>query len=289
MWALVINPSSGSGKGLRVGRNVKEFLVEHSLEHEIIAGDCTSSVRRNLSSFLVKHPDCSGVFSVGGDGTAHEVMQVTTPLKVPLAVIPAGSGNDLVRALGWPLDDVSDYLDKIISTPCTSIDLGYAQGQWFGAVLSTGFDSLVNERANRLSWPRGVMKYNAAIAIELPRFRPRHYEIRLDEQVISTGAMLIAVANGSSYGSGMLVCPEATMMDGYFDVMILHPVSKWEFLKVFPRVFKGSHITHPAVQIVRSKTVRISADAVAYADGERLGPLPVSARCVPDAMRTWVA
>jgi diacylglycerol kinase (ATP) len=215
-------------------------------------------------------------------------MQVTTPLGVPLAIIPAGTGNDLVRALGWPLDDLKDYLEKIVSTPYASIDLGQVGSEWFGAVLSTGFDSIVNERANSLSWPKGAMKYNVAIAIELPRFRARHYEITLDEQVISTRAMLIAVANGSSYGGGMLVCPEATVTDGYFDVMILHPVSKLEFLKVFPRVFKGTHISHPAVEIVRSKVVTIKADAVAYADGDRVGALPVTARCVRNAMKTWM-
>ena len=288
MWALVINPTSGSGKGSVVGRKVRDFLVERGLEHEIIEGDSASNVRKNLSIFLAKYPDCPGVLTVGGDGSAHEAMQVTTPLGVPLAIIPAGTGNDLVRALGWSLDDLKDYLEKIVSTPYASIDLGQVGSEWFGAVLSTGFDSIVNERANSLTWPKGAMKYNVAIAIELPRFRARHYEITLDEQVISTRAMLIAVANGSSYGGGMLVCPEATVTDGYFDVMILHPVSKLEFLKVFPRVFKGTHISHPAVEIVRSKVVTIKADAVAYADGDRVGALPVTARCVRNAMKTWM-
>ena len=146
---------------------------------------------------------------------------------------------------------------------------------------------MVNERANTMSWPKGPMKYNAAIAIELPRFRPRHYEITLDDRTISTQAMLIAVANGRSYGGGMLVCPDADIEDSLFDVMVLHPVSKIEFLKVFPRVFKGTHVTHPAVEIVRSSSVKISADAVAYADGERIGPLPISAQCIPRAMLTW--
>ena len=288
MWALVINPMSGSGKGQVVGQEVKEFFVERGLVHEIIQGDGVSKVRETLSSFLAKYHDCPGVVVVGGDGTAHGSMQVTTPLGVPLAVIPAGTGNDLARALGWPLDDVRNYLEKIVSTPHTSIDLGQVGSEWFGAVLSTGFDSIVNERANSLTWPKGSMKYNTAIAIELPRFRARHYEITLDEQIISTRAMLIAVANGSSYGGGMLVCPNANLSDGYFDVMILHPVSTLEFLKVFPRVFKGTHISHPAVEIVRSKTVTIVADAVAYADGERVGSLPVTAQCVGKAMKTWM-
>jgi diacylglycerol kinase (ATP) len=133
------------------------------------------------------------------------------------------------------------------------------------------------------------MKYNAAIAIELPRFKPRHYEIFLDDQSISTDAMLIAVSNGRSYGGGMLVCPDANISDGLFDVMILRPVSKVEFLKVFPRVFTGTHISHPAVEVLRSRTVRIESKAVAYADGERIGQLPISAECMRGALRSWVA
>jgi diacylglycerol kinase (ATP) len=87
----------------------------------------------------------------------------------------------------------------------------------------------------------------------------------------------------------MLVCPNANISDGMFDVMVLHPVSKIEFIKVFPRVFAGTHISHCAVEIVRSKSVTIESKAIAYADGERIGQLPVSAECIPGAIRSWVA
>ena len=287
MWALVINPTSGSGKGATIGKHVAAFLSARNVEHQIISGNSAISMASKLAQFIGNFPKCSGVIAVGGDGLAHIVLQKTTPAQIPLAVIPAGTGNDFVRSLGWSLEDLDPYLEAILSTPPTSIDLGLVNGEWFGAVLSTGFDSMVNERANTMSWPKGPMKYNAAIAIELPRFRPRHYEITLDERTVSTQAMLIAVANGRSYGGGMLVCPDADVKDSLFDVMVLHPVSKIEFLKVFPRVFKGTHVTHPAVEIVRSTSVKISADAVAYADGERIGPLPISAQCIPRAMLTW--
>jgi len=288
MWALVINPTSGSGKGSTIGGRVAAFLTSRNIEHQIISGISASSVATNLAVFIDNFPECNGVISVGGDGLAHIALQKTTPAQIPLAVIPAGTGNDFVRSLGWSLEHIYPYLEAIISTAPKSIDLGLVDGEWFGAVLSTGFDSMVNERANTMSWPKGPMKYNAAIAIELPRFKPRHYEITLDDRSISTEAMLIAVANGRSYGGGMLVCPDADIADALFDVMVLHPVSKIEFLKVFPRVFKGTHVTHPAVEIVRSSGVKISADAVAYADGERIGPLPISAQCIPKAMLTWM-
>lgn len=287
MWALVINPTSGSGKGATIGDRVAAFLRARNVEHQIISGNSAISVASNLALFIADFPECSGVIAVGGDGLAHTALQKTTPAQIPLAVVPAGTGNDFVRSLGWSFEHIDPYLEVVISTSPTSIDLGLVNGEWFGAILSTGFDSMVNERANTMSWPKGPMKYNAAIAMELPRFKPRHYEITLDDRSISTEAMLIAVANGRSYGGGMLVCPDADIEDSLFDVMVLHPVSKIEFLKVFPRVFKGTHVTHPAVEIVRSTSVKISADAVAYADGERIGPLPISAQCIPKAMLTW--
>ena len=288
MWALVINPVAGQGKGASVGTHVAGYLNSRGIKYEIIFGRNGIDQADALQRFLDRNPDCSGVIAVGGDGLLHLVLQKITPAQVPLAVIPAGTGNDFVRTLGWSIDDVDAILEAVLSTKPSSVDLGLVDGEWFAAILSTGFDSIVNEKANAMSWPKGPMKYNAAIAIELPRFKPHHYEIVLDDRTISTQAMLIAVSNGRSYGGGMLVCPRAEITDGYFDVMVLHPVSKLEFIKVFPRVFKGTHITHPAVEIVRSKSVQISSDAVAYADGERIGQLPVSAQCMPGALMTWL-
>ena len=288
MWALVINPVAGQGKGASVGTHVAGYLNSRGIKYEIIIGRNGIDQADSLQRFLDRNPDCSGVFAVGGDGLLHLVLQKITPAQVPLAMIPAGTGNDFVRTLGWSLEDVDAILEAVLSKKPSSVDLGLVDGEWFAAILSTGFDSIVNEKANAMSWPKGPMKYNAAIAIELPRFKPHHYEIVLDDRTISTQAMLIAVSNGRSYGGGMLVCPQADISDGYFDVMVLHPVSKLEFIKVFPRVFKGTHITHPAVEIVRSKSVKITADAVAYADGERIGQLPVSAQCIPGALMTWL-
>jgi diacylglycerol kinase (ATP) len=284
MWALVINPVAG-----QVGTYVAGWLTQRKIPYTIITGNSSVALGDHLSQFIEKFPDTPGVIAVGGDGLLHNVLQRLVSAQIPLAIIPAGTGNDFVRTLGWKLDSFDLQLEAITTQEPTAVDLGLVDGEWFGAILSTGFDAVVNEKANTMAWPKGPMKYNAAIAIELPRFKPRHYEITLDDRTISTEAMLIAVSNGRSYGGGMLVCPNANIVDGLFDVMVLHPVSTIEFIKVFPRVFAGSHISHPAVEIVRSRNVTIEAKAVAYADGERIGQLPITAECIPGALRTWVA
>ena len=289
MWALVINPVSGQGKGTTVGTYVAGYLNQKKCEFTIITGNSSKAMSDHLQTFIQKTSNCEGIIAVGGDGLMHIIVQIAVPHQIPFTIIPAGTGNDFVRTLGWDLYEIDDQLDRVTTSVPSPIDLGLVDGEWFGAILSTGFDSVVNEKANTMRWPKGPMKYNAAIAMELPRFAPRHYEITLDDRTLSTEAMLIAVSNGRSYGGGMLVCPNAEINDGLFDVMVLHPISKLEFMKVFPQVFAGTHVSHPAVEIVRSKTVSIESIAVAYADGERVGQLPVSAECIPDAALTWVA
>ena len=287
MWAIVINPTSGQGKGAQIGKLVVGYFAKHDLAYQIITGISAENVSRDLKNFIALVPDCEGVVCVGGDGLAHLVLQAVVPNKVPFAVIPAGTGNDFVRALNWPLDDLENQLNFITTQPPNNIDLGLVDGEWFGAVLSSGFDSVVNEKANSLKWPKGPAKYNLAIALELPRFKPSHFEIELDDRKINTEAMLIAVGNGSSYGGGMQVCPNASLTDGFFDVMVLSPISKLEFIKVFPKVYSGEHIEHPEVNIYRTKKIQINAAAVAYADGERIGALPISSECVAGAGLTW--
>ena len=288
MWVLLFNPTSGGGKGKSYAEQSLALLRDRGIEVLEISGHSFQAAEERFAEAIAIHKRLiEVVVVVGGDGMVHMAIQQLAESKIPMVLVPAGTGNDFARALNLNLNQPLSALEfSLISNP-VSVDLGKVNDRFFADILSTGFDSVVNERANRLRWIRGRMKYNIAILLVLSTFRPLTYRFRVDEIEFTTKAMLIAVSNGQSYGGGMKVTPNALLDDGLFDVMILGPVSRFEFLKVFPKVFSGAHIDHPAVKIMRGKKISIDSSAVAYADGERIGPLPISAEIVSRALMTW--
>lgn len=296
MWLLAINPTSGRGKGATIGQQVSNYLKERNQRYRITTGANALAFQENLKQEIIKASEESdagsddqikGVIAVGGDGLMHMVIQIVVPFNLPIVTIPAGTGNDFVRALGWDYERPLAPLWAALNTKEISIDLGDIDGEFFAAIASTGFDSLVNERANRMSWPKGPSKYNVAMAMELPKFRPINYRFQIDGTNLEREAMLIAIGNGSSYGGGMKVCPDADLNDGYLDLMILNPVSKREFIRIFPSVYEGKHVTHPQVEFHKVRNVYIDAPAICYADGERIGPMPANISIAQGALKTW--
>ena len=286
MFLLLANPTSGAGQGRNVIADVIKELKAREISFSDISGSSYESAVLNLRSSL-KRTNPEAVIVVGGDGMVHLAIQELAGTEVPLILIPAGTGNDFARTMNLDLDLPVASLSYALTHQPKSIDLGSVNGRYFAEILSTGFDSMVNERANRMRI-RSKIKYDLAMLLELPIFKPLEYEISVDGRQMTTRAMLIAVANGISYGGGMKICPNSDIQDGLFDLMILEPVSKIEFLKVFPKVFKGTHITHPKVRILQGKKITINSKAIAYADGERIGQLPITAEIAPGALRTWV-
>lgn len=283
---MLANPTSGKGRGGRLIGPVRSLLQDGGVDVDLVVGRDADEAFDLLRNRVAAGVD--GVVALGGDGLLNVALQVVGGTGVPLGVVPAGTGNDVARSLGLDPARPEAAVARIVAGRTRTIDLGRASGRWFAGVLGSGFDSMVNERANRMTWPRGRQRYNVAIVAELRTFRPIPYTLTLDGVSWSTEAMLVAVGNGPSYGGGMRVCPGADLADGRLDVTVLGPVSKPEFLRVFPSVYKGTHIRHPAVSVRHASRLTLEAEGVtAYADGERVAVLPVTCEAVPEALRVF--
>jgi diacylglycerol kinase (ATP) len=285
--ALLINPTSGGDRGARVGKAAAARLRSAGLAvRELVGRDVHES--QAMAGEVVER-GVAGLVVVGGDGMVHLGLQAAGGTDVPFGVIPAGGGNDFARSLDIPLDDVEAAADVVAGGHERKIDLGRTGGRWFGCVVAAGFDARVNERANRMRWPHGRMRYNLAMLAELGVFRPVRYRMELDGRPWVTDAMLVTIGNASSYGGGMKVTPDALLDDELLDVLIVKPISKLRFLTVFPKVYSGAHVRLPYVEVRRARKVHVEADSiVAYVDGERLGPLPQTFEAVPSALRVFV-
>jgi diacylglycerol kinase (ATP) len=161
-------------------------------------------------------------------------------------------------------------------------------GRWWASVLCAGFDSAINERANRIRWPSGPRRYDVAILAELATLHPYEFTLRVDETEWSGPAILVAVGNTEQYGGGYRMCAGADPTDGLLDVIVVGPVGRLDLVRMLPKVKSARHLDHPAVTVLRGREVTLeAADVSAYADGERLGMLPQTARCEPGALRVW--
>jgi diacylglycerol kinase (ATP) len=286
--ALLVNPTAGKGRAATVAANVTERLRAGGASVAILVGSDAEHAQDLAHQAALDGVDA--IVALGGDGMAHLALNVVAGTDTPLGIIPAGTGNDLAKTLGLPTKDpvaaagiVSQRLNTSGARPMDAARIG---DKWFGCVLSAGFDSRVNDRANRMSWPRGRLRYDIAILAELRVFKPVPFVLELDGERWETEAMLVAVGNAKSYGAGMLVCPDAEIDDGLLDVTVLGPVTKPAFLKAFPKVYKGTHRDHPAVTMRRAKVVSLSApDVTVYADGEHIGVLPITCETVPGAVQ----
>lgn len=289
---LIVNPMAGGRRGAPLGLQVAARL--RSAGHEVVdlSDETAEAARDRALGALAQGIDALAV--AGGDGMVHLGANVCAGTETPLAIVATGTGNDVARSLGIPLRDPVAAADVIGEGTQRRIDAvrhvdAHGVEHWFAGVLGAGFDSFVNQRANLWAWPRGRLRYPLAVLRELPLFRPIPYAVTVDGVRRETRAMLVAVANTGSYGGGMRVCPDAEVDDGLLDVLIVHEIGTGEFLRVFPRVFSGGHVGHPAVEVVRGREVVLEATGImAFADGEPFGMLPLSCHVVPAALRVLV-
>jgi diacylglycerol kinase (ATP) len=225
------------------------------------------------------------VLLIGGDGLVHCAAQAAVGSRLVLGIVPRGTGNDVARGLSIPTNVAGAIGTALIdAVPIDVLRVRSLDGNDEHIVVSVctlGFSGDVNERANRLRRPRGRFRYTAATMLELRGMRARPLSIELDDEPpVAIDETLIAIANTAFFGGGMMIAPKADPTDGILDICSIGTVGRVELLRVFPRVFRGRHLTHRAVSTHRAQRVvirqRDDGDPIAvWGDGEPIGHLPV--------------
>lgn len=268
---MLLNPAAGRGRGRRSLAAIAAAARRHAIELEVpespaaLAECARRAAAEGVERLLVG----------GGDGTWHQAARALAGSDCALAPIALGTGNDLARELGFALDPAV-AIAQAVAAPLARIDLGRAGGGIFCGVAGSGFDSECAEYSKRVRRLRGPLVYTWSVIRVLAGFVPLRATLDHDGGRFAGEVMFISLANTRWFGGGMQIAPQAEAADGLLDVVIVRRVSRVRLLAVFPRVYSGSHLSHPAISTLRTRRVRLGFDraSMLYGDGEAIVAVP---------------
>jgi YegS/Rv2252/BmrU family lipid kinase len=279
---LLVNPSSGGGRALKVLPQVEAALDARRAEFRVQrTRDLEHGVRQALGA--IEAGEVPVV--VSGDGLIGAIGGAMAGSETPLGIVPGGRGNDLARVLGIP-DDPEGAVDVLLTGETRSIDVGEVNGKRFLGIVSVGFDSEANRVANEISFLRGNLVYAYAAIRTLIGWKPGRFTVRVDDERYRFTGYSVSVANNKAFGGGMFIAPDAELDDGEFDIVTVGEMGKLRALGTMPKVFKGTHVEEEHVSVFRAPHLELTASKPypVYADGEHLSDLPASLRVLPRAL-----
>ncbi len=287
-WTVIVNPAAGRGRTRKLLPQVEERAAA-------VGAKVAVSMHADAPIELAREAAAIGhdLVACGGDGLAAMVAGVAADTGRRLAVVPTGAGNDFARGLGYDPKHPLDAFGALEHGHDRVIDLGRVNGRWYTCVTASGFDAEANRWANTVTRLSGTALYIAAVLRTLAVYKPHPFRLTVDGEAHEIKAWLVAVGNGPSYGGGMNIAPAASLDDGLLDVTVVGEMNRAQMLVNFPKVFKGTHTSHPLVTTYRATRVELESLDTAvpmdvYADGERVGPLPATMEAVPNALTVRV-
>jgi YegS/Rv2252/BmrU family lipid kinase len=280
---LIVNPSAGGGRAARVLPRVLSELRALGLAFQVVRTTSLDHARE-----LARAGMDAGelVVAMGGDGLIGAVAGELRSTRGVLGVLPGGRGNDFARKLGISPDPV-EACSTLAHGEIRAIDVAEVDGRPYLGIASAGLDSDVQAIANATRLPLGGLVYLYGVVRALCFWRPARWELTLDGVRESFVGYSVAVCNTGVFGGGMRLAPDASLEDGWLDVVITRETSRARFLLNLPRVFRGTHVSEPTVRVARAREVLFSADRpfAVCADGDPLADLPATVRVLPGALR----
>lgn len=227
------------------------------------------------------------IATMGGDGTIGEVANALIDTGVELAVISMGTGNDVARSLGLPLNDLAAALMLAFDGEARPVDMGRDRDRAFLSVLGLGFPAVVAAEANRFTWLKGPPAFFAAVYKAIHRLRAVPLVIELDDLTLDMECAAVMIQNTPYTGGGLLMAPGARVDDGLLDVVIVDDIGKKDLMINFPKVYSGRHFEHPSFSLHRTTRVRIRSEErlPKMFDGDLCGWTPVEAEVCRGALR----
>ncbi len=283
---LLVNPASAGGKTLKLLPAIEQALDARRVVFRV---QRTRGLEHGAEQALLAIEAGELPVAVSGDGLVGAIGGAMAGAETPLGILPGGRGNDLARVLGIP-DDPEQAVATLFSGHSRRIDVGEANGKRFLGIVSIGFDSECNRRANEVKLIRSNLVYVYSLFRTLASWRPARFTIRVDDERTRFTGYSVSVANNSTFGGGMRIAPDADLEDGLFDIIAIGEVGKLRFLANLPKVFKGTHVNGDEVRVFRAPHLELSASKPfpVYADGEHLTDLPASLRVLPRALSVLV-
>jgi diacylglycerol kinase (ATP) len=286
--AVIVNPGANRGRAHRMVDGVEEILRERKVPYRVSRTERYEEIEERARE--ARDEGFPTVVSCGGDGTHRAVASALAGTEIKMGLICGGRGNDLARALGIPTD-TEPAIDTILAGQTRSIDLGSAGDRVFLTVATLGIDSEVSGKVkHRQRGPLAAFSYPLGVVSTILTYRPPKVTLRGDFGVREEEVLLAATANTPYYGKGMMIAPEADPADGEFAVCLIRSIPRLKLLTLYPTVYRGSHGRFDAVEMLRTKSLRLESDEPLslYADGEYLGETPIELVVRPGALSVCV-
>lgn len=269
-YCFIVNPRAGRGKAGNFSRLLTRWLVQKDESHTVVYTDGPM----HAAELARLHADSHDVVvAVGGDGTIHEVINGLVGKSTQLAIIPVGTGNDLVKVLGIPLNAKKAFENVFKPALVKSIDVGKANERYFINGLGIGFDALVVKKSKTVRMLRGNFVYLYAVLVTLWKYSYQTLNLAFNKSKREDDLFMLTIGNGPSLGGGFFLTPNARPDDGIFDLCMIRKMNKLHILKNLIKVYSGKHIYDPHVEMSTTKKITISAEMPfpAHVDGEILG------------------
>ncbi len=283
---VIVNPAVGEGKRRDVWRRIKiEFERKNWQELQLVYFVSQSPDHTRQLAYKAGRENFDMILAVVGDGTAGEAAAGCLENDMPLAVVPAGTGNAFAASV-CQTKSTQSLFKALLDPRIIQIDVGMMNEKIFLNMAGVGLDALLVNQYQKSILGRGILGYMFLGLKAAVNFEPFLLEIKTDHEKIQCGATMVAICNGSFYGGGLKMASGAVLNDGQLDICLMEGLTLQETAVLWRSLYHGNHVKHPKVRLLRSSTLHIKTDPAFYVhrDGDAVGLTPCSVKVLPKAL-----